>query len=140
MDARNGITAVLIGVLIFTLFIFAAIGWLFYDIYKDVWEQYKAAPDATDRITAVVSSFDKTITTLVAFLTALATGILGYLGGSQGKKEAQAEAKESKDTAQQTLTAFGDLSAAATSTQQVTPAIVQEIKARFPGAFGTGNR
>jgi hypothetical protein len=68
-------------------------------LVNDIRRDYANDPNGPDNIVKVMGSMDKTVTTVVGFATAVATGILGYLGGSAGKQEAKDEAKAARQEA-----------------------------------------
>jgi hypothetical protein len=119
------IGAALMVILLAVLIFFAAIVYFQFDVFQDVFNYYRVQEGGEAKIASVMGSIDKTLTTLVAFLTAVVTGILGYLGGSQGKKEAQEEATQAK----------GAVADIATRLPENSP-IMDQVKNLYPKAFG----
>ena len=70
-----------------------------FQLINDIRKDYANDPDGADSIVKVMGAMDKTIATVVGFATAVATGILGYLGGSAGKQEVKEEAKAARQEA-----------------------------------------
>jgi hypothetical protein len=92
----NGVLLVIF--LIVTTFVVAVMIQQF-QLVNDIRQDYRGDPAGADNIVKVMGAMDKTVATVVGFATAVATGILGYLGGSAGKQEAKEEAKEARQEA-----------------------------------------
>lgn len=84
--------------LIVTTFVVAVMVQQF-QLVDDIRRDYANDTNSADNIVKVMGAMDKTVATVVGFATAVATGILGYLGGSAGKQEAKDEAKAARQEA-----------------------------------------